>query len=121
MPPRPPYSLQEVSVKIIKSEICNQQYQFLLLKGQKKFIGKDMLCASLEWGVDSCQVRSGWPRAGRGLLGAMPSFNMALGDFTQVSLPRASASQSVKASDSTLLLSTRMVVIAVPLRSFALV
>ncbi|XP_036189748.1 serine protease 46-like [Myotis myotis] len=59
VPPRPPYSLQEVSVKIIKSEICNQQYQFLFLKGQKKFIGKDMLCASLEWGVDSCQVNSG--------------------------------------------------------------
>ncbi|XP_070247655.1 serine protease 46-like [Myotis yumanensis] len=59
LPPRPPYSLQEVSVKILKSEICNQQYQFLFLKGQKKFIGKDVLCASLEWGVDSCQVNSG--------------------------------------------------------------
>uniref|UniRef100_G1PJ59 tryptase n=1 Tax=Myotis lucifugus TaxID=59463 RepID=G1PJ59_MYOLU len=59
VPPRPPYSLQEVSVKILKSEICSQQYQFLFLKGQKKFIGKDVLCASLEWGADSCQVNSG--------------------------------------------------------------
>uniref|UniRef100_A0A8C4PK41 Peptidase S1 domain-containing protein n=1 Tax=Equus asinus asinus TaxID=83772 RepID=A0A8C4PK41_EQUAS len=55
----PPYSLQEVAVKIINSNICNQRYQFLFLKGQKKFIGNDMLCASSEWGVDSCQGMEG--------------------------------------------------------------
>ncbi|XP_036286122.1 serine protease 46 [Pipistrellus kuhlii] len=54
-----PYSLQEVSVRIINSETCNQQYQFLYLKGQKKIMGKDMLCTSSEWGADSCQVNSG--------------------------------------------------------------
>ncbi|XP_016058238.1 PREDICTED: putative serine protease 46 [Miniopterus natalensis] len=59
--PKPPYSLQEVSVKIIKHQICDRQYQFLFLKGQKKFIGKEMLCASSEWGADSCQMNSGSP------------------------------------------------------------
>lgn len=56
--PNTSYSLQEVAVKIVKSRICRQQYQYLFLKDQKKFIGKDMLCASWKWGVESCQVRS---------------------------------------------------------------
>ncbi|KAF3829197.1 hypothetical protein GH733_003461, partial [Mirounga leonina] len=53
--PKTPYSLQEVAVKIINSETCHQQYQFLFLKDQKEFIGEDMLCVSSEWGMDSCQ------------------------------------------------------------------
>ncbi|KAM8926902.1 putative serine protease 46 [Lycaon pictus] len=57
--PKSPYSLQEVAVKIINSEICRQQYQFLFLKDQKQFIGNDMLCVSSEWGMDSCQDNSG--------------------------------------------------------------
>nr|XP_012417425.1 PREDICTED: putative serine protease 46 isoform X1 [Odobenus rosmarus divergens] len=57
--PKTPYSLQEVAVKIINSETCHQQYQFLFLKDQKKFIGDDMLCVSSEWGMDSCQDNSG--------------------------------------------------------------
>ncbi|XP_036074595.1 putative serine protease 46 [Rousettus aegyptiacus] len=57
--PNTSYSLQEVAVKIVKSRICRQQYQYLFLKDQKKFIGKDMLCASWKWGVESCQVNSG--------------------------------------------------------------
>ncbi|XP_004420028.2 PREDICTED: putative serine protease 46 [Ceratotherium simum simum] len=57
--PKPSYSLQEVAVKIINNNICNQRYQFLFLKGQKKFIGSDMLCAYSEWGMDSCQGNSG--------------------------------------------------------------
>ncbi|XP_064453031.1 putative serine protease 46 isoform X2 [Mirounga angustirostris] len=55
--PKTPYSLQEVAVKIINSETCHQQYQFLFLKDQKEFIGEDMLCVSSEWGMDSCQAR----------------------------------------------------------------
>nr|XP_019579579.1 PREDICTED: putative serine protease 46 [Rhinolophus sinicus] len=54
-----PYSLQEVAVKIVNNKICNQQYQFLYLKGQKKFIGNDILCANSEWGIDTCQDNSG--------------------------------------------------------------
>ncbi|XP_034852929.1 serine protease 46-like isoform X1 [Mirounga leonina] len=57
--PKTPYSLQEVAVKIINSETCHQQYQFLFLKDQKEFIGEDMLCVSSEWGMDSCQDNSG--------------------------------------------------------------
>uniref|UniRef100_A0A673U4L9 tryptase n=1 Tax=Suricata suricatta TaxID=37032 RepID=A0A673U4L9_SURSU len=56
-----PYSLQEVAVKIINNDICHQKYQFLLLKEDKKFIGKDMLCGSSELGTDSCQANSGSP------------------------------------------------------------
>ncbi|KAK2508211.1 hypothetical protein MC885_000301 [Smutsia gigantea] len=56
--PKPPRSLQEVAVKILNNDICNHQYQFLFLKGQKSFIGNDMLCANSQWGVDTCQVRS---------------------------------------------------------------
>ncbi|XP_019272128.1 putative serine protease 46 [Panthera pardus] len=56
-----PYSLQEVAVRIISNGICRQQYQFLFLKKEKKFIGKDMLCASSELGMDSCQANSGSP------------------------------------------------------------
>uniref|UniRef100_A0A8C8WHW3 tryptase n=1 Tax=Panthera leo TaxID=9689 RepID=A0A8C8WHW3_PANLE len=55
-----PYSLQEVAVRIISNGICRQQYQFLFLK-KEKFIGKDMLCASSELGMDSCQANSGSP------------------------------------------------------------
>ncbi|XP_046950897.1 putative serine protease 46 [Lynx rufus] len=55
-----PYSLQEVAVRIVSNGICRQQYQFLFLKKQK-FIGKDMLCASSELGMDSCQANSGSP------------------------------------------------------------
>lgn len=62
-----PYSLQEVAVKIVNKGVCNQQYQFLYLKGQKKFIGNDILCANSEWGIDTCQVWSVWSRVGRGL------------------------------------------------------
>ncbi|XP_036122206.1 putative serine protease 46 [Molossus molossus] len=53
------YSLQEVAVKIIKNEVCDQQYGFLFLKGLKKLLGKDLLCAHSELGVDSCKVNSG--------------------------------------------------------------
>ena len=56
--PQPSYSLQEVAAKIVNKEICNQQYKFLFLKGQKKLIGNDMICASLQWGMDTCQVCS---------------------------------------------------------------
>ncbi|XP_047683409.1 putative serine protease 46 isoform X1 [Prionailurus viverrinus] len=56
-----PYSLQEVAVRIVSNSICRQQYQFLFLKREKKFIGKDMLCASSELGMDSCQANSGSP------------------------------------------------------------
>ncbi|XP_045713213.1 serine protease 46-like [Phyllostomus hastatus] len=54
-----PYSLQEVAVRIISNRICNDRYHFLFLKDQKMFVGKDMLCASSELGVDSCQSNSG--------------------------------------------------------------
>ncbi|XP_047569531.1 putative serine protease 46 [Lutra lutra] len=57
--PKNPYSLHEMAVKIISSETCHQQYQFLFLKDKKDFIGKDMLCVSSEWGMDSCQDNSG--------------------------------------------------------------
>ncbi|XP_037684859.1 serine protease 46-like [Choloepus didactylus] len=51
-----PQRLQEVAVKIRSNEFCNQQYRFLLPKGQE-LIGKDMLCASSEWGTDSCKAQ----------------------------------------------------------------
>ncbi|XP_011373741.1 putative serine protease 46 [Pteropus vampyrus] len=54
-----PENLQEVAVKIIKNRICRQRYQFLFLKDQRKFIGNDVLCATSEWGIDSCQGNSG--------------------------------------------------------------
>ncbi|XP_026245652.2 putative serine protease 46 [Urocitellus parryii] len=54
-----PYSLQEVAVRIIHNDFCNQRYQFLLSKDQKQFIGDDMLCASSELGSDTCQENSG--------------------------------------------------------------
>ncbi|XP_059967460.1 serine protease 46-like [Mesoplodon densirostris] len=57
--PQPSYSLQEVAVKIVNNEICNQQYKFLFLKGQKKLNGNDMICAILQWGVDACLGNSG--------------------------------------------------------------
>ncbi|XP_023979559.1 serine protease 46 [Physeter macrocephalus] len=57
--PQPSYSLKEVAVKIVNNEICNQQYKFLFLKGQKKLIRNDMICASLQWGMDTCQGNSG--------------------------------------------------------------
>ncbi|XP_015447170.1 putative serine protease 46 [Pteropus alecto] len=57
--PNASHSLQEVAVKIIKNRICRQRYQFLFLKDQRKFIGNDVLCATSEWGVDSCQGNSG--------------------------------------------------------------
>ncbi|KAB1263909.1 Serine protease 45 [Camelus dromedarius] len=65
--PQPSYSLQEVAVKIINKKICHQQYKFLFLKDQKKFIGNDMMCAASQWGMDMCQVRSVWTRARMGL------------------------------------------------------
>ncbi|XP_010995475.1 putative serine protease 46 [Camelus dromedarius] len=57
--PQPSYSLQEVAVKIINKKICHQQYKFLFLKDQKKFIGNDMMCAASQWGMDMCQGKSG--------------------------------------------------------------
>ncbi|XP_066206571.1 serine protease 46-like [Saccopteryx leptura] len=57
--PKSPYSLEEMSVKIVNKEVCNQQYQFLFLKGQKLSIGKDALCAISQWGVESCKGNSG--------------------------------------------------------------
>uniref|UniRef100_H0XY90 Serine protease 46, pseudo n=1 Tax=Otolemur garnettii TaxID=30611 RepID=H0XY90_OTOGA len=57
--PKPPYSLQEMAVRIINNDVCKQRYQFLFLKDQKKFIGDDVLCASSEWGMDTCQGNSG--------------------------------------------------------------
>ncbi|KAM5314452.1 serine protease 46-like [Glossophaga mutica] len=54
-----PYSLQEVAVRIINNNVCNERYQFLFLKDPKMSAGKDMLCASSEVGVDSCQSNSG--------------------------------------------------------------
>lgn len=90
MTPNTSYSLQEMAVRIINSRICDQRYQFLFWKDQKKFIGDDVLCASLEWATDLCQVRSVWPRAGRGLSGVMPVY-VALRDLTKISFPRASA------------------------------
>lgn len=59
-----PYSLQEVAVRILHNQACNQKYRFLRSSGQKKFIGKDMLCGGSEWGLDTCQVRSVWAWAG---------------------------------------------------------
>ncbi|KAM6160948.1 LOW QUALITY PROTEIN: putative serine protease 46 [Erethizon dorsatum] len=53
--PKNHYPLQEVATRIIDNHICNQEYQ-LLAKGQKKLIGDDMLCTSLDSGLDSCQV-----------------------------------------------------------------
>ncbi|XP_021503578.1 serine protease 46 [Meriones unguiculatus] len=54
-----PYNLQGLAVRIMNNEICNHRYQFLLTKSQKAFIGNDMLCASSEWGLDTCQDTSG--------------------------------------------------------------
>ncbi|XP_040850961.1 putative serine protease 46 [Ochotona curzoniae] len=54
-----PYSLQEVAVRILHNQACNQKYRFLRSSGQKKFIGKDMLCGGSEWGLDTCQDNSG--------------------------------------------------------------
>lgn len=93
--PNTSYSLQEVALKIIKSRICRQRYQFLFLKDQKKFIGNDMLCASSEWGIDSCQVRSVWPGAGRGLQGSCLPFYLAWEDHIKTSFPWASAGVKV--------------------------
>ncbi|XP_007949977.1 serine protease 46 [Orycteropus afer afer] len=56
-----PYSLQEVAIKILNNDICNQKYRFLLKRGQQHFIGKDMLCGSSERGMKSCQANSGSP------------------------------------------------------------
>lgn len=78
--PNASHSLQEVAVKIIKNRICRQRYQFLFLKDQRKFIGNDVLCATSEWGIDSCQVRSVGPGAGRGLQGSCLPFYLARGD-----------------------------------------
>uniref|UniRef100_A0A8D2DR77 Peptidase S1 domain-containing protein n=1 Tax=Sciurus vulgaris TaxID=55149 RepID=A0A8D2DR77_SCIVU len=57
--PKSPYSLQEVAVRIIHNNICNQQYRFILSKDQKQFVGDDMLCAGSELGSDTCQENSG--------------------------------------------------------------
>ncbi|XP_062055926.1 serine protease 46-like [Lepus europaeus] len=57
--PRPPYSLQEMAVRILNNDVCNQRYHFLLSAGQKKLMGKDMLCGGSEWGLDTCQDNSG--------------------------------------------------------------
>ncbi|KAL1782706.1 serine protease 46 [Sigmodon hispidus] len=54
-----PYNVQGLAVRIVNNEICNHRYQFLLAKNQKKFIGRDMLCTSSEWGLDTCQDTSG--------------------------------------------------------------
>uniref|UniRef100_I3L7Z2 tryptase n=1 Tax=Sus scrofa TaxID=9823 RepID=I3L7Z2_PIG len=56
---KPSYRLQEVAVRIVNNKICNEQYKFLFLKDQKKLIGSDMICASAQWGTDTCQVNSG--------------------------------------------------------------
>ncbi|XP_006171078.1 putative serine protease 46 [Tupaia chinensis] len=53
------HHLQEMSVRILKNDVCNQRYQFLFLQSQREFVGKDMLCASSEWGQDTCQGNSG--------------------------------------------------------------
>ncbi|XP_062969576.1 putative serine protease 46 [Cynocephalus volans] len=55
--PKTPYSLQEVAARIVNNDICNKRYRFLL-KNQK-LIGNDMLCASSEWGLDTCKANSG--------------------------------------------------------------
>ncbi|XP_020771700.2 putative serine protease 46 [Odocoileus virginianus] len=57
--PQSPYSLQEVAVKIINNDICNQQYKFLFLTDQKKLLGSDMICATSYLGMDTCQSNSG--------------------------------------------------------------
>uniref|UniRef100_A0A8D1HIH2 tryptase n=1 Tax=Sus scrofa TaxID=9823 RepID=A0A8D1HIH2_PIG len=49
----------EVAVRIVNNKICNEQYKFLFLKDQKKLIGSDMICASAQWGTDTCQSNSG--------------------------------------------------------------
>ncbi|XP_006868906.1 PREDICTED: serine protease 46-like [Chrysochloris asiatica] len=54
-------NLQEVVVKIVNKDICNQKYQFLLKKGQQNFMGTDMLCGNLERGMKFCKVNSGSP------------------------------------------------------------
>ncbi|XP_064130317.1 serine protease 46 [Loxodonta africana] len=60
-----PYSLQEIAIKIVHNDVCNEKYRFLLKRGQKFFIGKDMLCGKSQRGVASCQVQSVWIGAGR--------------------------------------------------------
>ncbi|XP_004018725.3 putative serine protease 46 [Ovis aries] len=57
--PQSPYSLQEVAVKIVNNDICNQQYKFLFLTNQKKLLGNDMICATSHLGMDTCQSNSG--------------------------------------------------------------
>nr|XP_023403891.1 putative serine protease 46 [Loxodonta africana] len=56
-----PYSLQEIAIKIVHNDVCNEKYRFLLKRGQKFFIGKDMLCGKSQRGVASCQGSSGNP------------------------------------------------------------
>ncbi|XP_004368770.1 serine protease 46 [Trichechus manatus latirostris] len=56
-----PYSLQEIAIKIIHNDICNQRYRFLLKRGEKFFIGNDMLCGISQRAVTSCQGNSGNP------------------------------------------------------------
>ncbi|KAM6169252.1 serine protease 46-like [Rhynchocyon petersi] len=53
------YNLHEVAVRIINNEVCNQKYRFLIKKGQKNFLGKDMLCGNSEQGMNFCQANSG--------------------------------------------------------------
>ncbi|XP_058144114.1 putative serine protease 46 [Dasypus novemcinctus] len=59
-PAKDPSRLQEVAVRIQKNRFCNRQYRYLLSRGQK-FISSDMLCASSEWGMNSCKGESGSP------------------------------------------------------------
>ncbi|XP_006893102.1 PREDICTED: serine protease 46-like [Elephantulus edwardii] len=59
--PNASYSLQEIAVKIIKNNVCNQKYHFLLTEDQEHFLGEDMLCGSSQQGVESCQTNSGSP------------------------------------------------------------
>ncbi|KAM4821610.1 serine protease 46-like [Thomomys bottae] len=54
-----PYYLQELAMRVVSNEICNHRYHFLLSKNQKKFIGNDMLCLKPEWGLNTCQDKSG--------------------------------------------------------------
>uniref|UniRef100_A0A8C3X9H4 tryptase n=1 Tax=Catagonus wagneri TaxID=51154 RepID=A0A8C3X9H4_9CETA len=54
------FSIQSfVAVRIVNNKICSEQYKFLFLKGQKKFIGNDVICARAQWGTDTCQSNSG--------------------------------------------------------------
>lgn len=78
-------------MKIVNNDICNHQYQSLFLKGQKSFIGNNMLCANSQWGVDTCQVRSACTGQRGGFLGVCFPFHMALVDFIKSSFPLASS------------------------------